>query len=627
MRCTVAHVLPLVLITSALAACSPDASDGTGTGTFSGAGGTGGNDSSGKGGGNGDGGSSSSSPTGGPSVTTGDGGSDTSGSSQGGGAPCAAGTILCNGATKQVCDGNGGFSEETDCNPGVCVPTLGCTVCAPNSGTCAGEVSTVCKADGSGFETYTCDPVQGVTCNAASGHCEGACAPEGLGSSYIGCEYYPTVTVNTALQNTFLSSMGTFAVAVANTSAEPTNVQVHRGGALVSNVAVPPNSVQIIGLPWVFELKDSTASTLVVDGAYRLRTTRPVTVYQYNPIEYTTPNGNTYTNDASLLLPSNAWTGNYRVAARNSWLFEDGGISYPGFYSVVAKQDGTTVTLSPSATGAAIRAGGGLPDNGSGTVVLNEGDVLQVLSGASGFNPDPIDLTGTLVSADKPVQVFGGHDCTYIPYGTPACDHLEESMPPIETLATKYIVTPPLIPTGGATPKAEMVRVIAIEAGTTITYDPPQAAPTTLANPGDFFEIDQTVADFVISTDKPVLVSQYMLSQDAGGGSGDPAMALAVATEQYRSSYLFHAPTNYEVNYVNITAPTAATVTLDGAAVSGFTPIGASGFGIARVGLNNAGDGNHTITGTMPFGISVYGYGQYTSYWYPGGLDLDKGTN
>jgi len=25
-----------------------------------------------------------------------------------------------------------------------------------------------------------------------------------------------------------------------------------------------------------------------------------------------------------------------------------------------------------------------------------------------------------------------------------------------------------------------------------------------------------------------------------------------------------------------------------------------------------------------PIGISVYGYGQYTSYWYPGGLDLEE---
>lgn len=36
-----------------------------------------------------------------------------------------------------------------------------------------------------------------------------------------------------------------------------------------------------------------------------------------------------------------------------------------------------------------------------------------------------------------------------------------------------------------------------------------------------------------------------------------------------------------------------------------------------------AGDGNHMIQGNQAFGITVYGYGQYTSYWYPGGLDLN----
>ena len=35
-------------------------------------------------------------------------------------------------------------------------------------------------------------------------------------------------------------------------------------------------------------------------------------------------------------------------------------------------------------------------------------------------------------------------------------------------------------------------------------------------------------------------------------------------------------------------------------------------------------DGNHNIQGDMAFGITVYGYGQYTSYWYPGGLDLSN---
>lgn len=46
---------------------------------------------------------------------------------------------------------------------------------------------------------------------------------------------------------------------------------------------------------------------------------------------------------------------------------------------------------------------------------------------------------------------------------------------------------------------------------------------------------------------------------------------------------------------------------------------------MSRVLLGNgpAGDGNHSMSANDPFGITVYGYGQYTSYWYAGGLDLN----
>jgi hypothetical protein len=197
-------------------------------------------------------------------------------------------------------------------------------------------------------------------------------------------------------------------------------------------------------------------------------------------------------------------------------------------------------------------------------------------------------------------------------------------MLPIETLAKKYIVTPPLIPTGGNIPKAQMIRIIATEAATTLTYDPAQpGAPAMLANPGDWAEIAVNVNDFEIESDKKIMVAQYMQGQQAGGNSGDPAMALAVATEQYRTKYLVHAPIQYESNYVNITAPMGAAITLDGVAVGGFKAIGATGFGVARVKMGNNVDGNHDLLGDKAFGVSVYGYGQYTSYWYPGGLDLE----
>jgi hypothetical protein len=196
-------------------------------------------------------------------------------------------------------------------------------------------------------------------------------------------------------------------------------------------------------------------------------------------------------------------------------------------------------------------------------------------------------------------------------------------MLPIETLGSNYLVTPPLI--SADTEKARMVRVVAVEDDTTISYEPPQAgAPTTLANAGDYFEIPETLESFLIEADRRINVAEYMLGQAHSGDTGDPAMVLSVPVEQYRTNYLFHAPTNYEANYVNITAPTRATVNLDGYPVAAGTPIGASGYSVIQMQLDNGGNGNHFIDATDRVGISVYGYGQYTSYWYPGGLELTQ---
>ncbi|MCA9691308.1 MAG: IgGFc-binding protein, partial [Myxococcales bacterium] len=389
----------------------------------------------------------------------------------------------------------------------------------------------------------------------------------------------------------------------------------------------PADSVQIIALPDVNELilptiQQSGPSVLVPDGAYRLRSTQPVTVYQYNPLQYQVGNTFSFTNDASVLLPVNTWTGSYRVVSRNHWVIQ--GFNLPGFYAVTASQDGTTVTITPSATGGTVFAGGGVQANGAGVVMLDEGDVLEVVTASAGGQPDLSDLTGTLIEADKPVQVIGGHKCTRVPINVEACDHLEESIPPLETQASEYIVTAPLIPTQPM-PKVEMVRVIAVEDNTMVSYDPPIGGPTMLANAGDYFEIALNDQDFQITAaeEKKIIVAQYMVGQNGGGNSGDPAMTLAVATEQFRDYYLVHAPTNYEFSYANVIAPDGATVDVDGMNIGNWTPIGNTGYSVARVTLSNAGDGNHRFNGDQKFGVSVYGYGQYTSYWYPGGQDLE----
>jgi hypothetical protein len=436
-----------------------------------------------------------------------------------------------------------------------------------------------------------------------------------LGKSYIGCDYYPTVTLNSQIAELGGFDQFHFAVAVSNTSSTAATLTITQGATAIVTQDVAANSVAVIFLPWT-DLRTATgATTMLASGAYRLRSTQPVTVYQFNPLEYCSGGYCSYANDASLLLPVNAWGIKYMVASRNTW--EWNGFNLPGFYAVVASQDGTTVTFAPSATGSSVRGGAGVADNGTGSVTLNRGDTLQVLSGVS----TAADLTGTMVSADKPIQVFGGHACTFIPADVGYCDHLEESMFPVPTLSTQYVVSPPSLPTLSQ-PKPFFVRAIAVEAATTLQYDPPNGGwPAALANVGDYVELDSAV-DFNIKADKRILVSQYMKGQDAGGGSGDPAMALAVTTGQFRKDYLFHSPVNYTTNYVNVTAPAGAVVTLDGAAMAGFAPVGGTGMSVARVMVSNGGDGNHRISCPQPIGISVYGYGDYTSYWYPGGLNL-----
>ncbi len=553
-------------------------------------------------------------------------GPSTLGSRDGGGGDddggtCPAGMSRCIDGDWMTCN-NGAWQLLEDC-PKACADGLGCTFCEPNTGVCNGETATMCKPDGSDYIDVFCDPVQGMSCDVDTGLCMGDCAPQLLGQSYIGCEYYPTVTGNE------VDGLFTYAVAISNTSGVAANIQIDGGALTAPDIfTVAPSSVQVRVLPWVPNLKACTSSgqlecgvpqvwsSSVPGGAYHLRSDHPVTVYQFNPLDYVSASSTySYTNDASLLMPVNVMTGNYAVASWPTWASGLG--SMPGLIAITATRDSTTVTVSPR--GATVAGTGvvALSPGVSQSFGLDAGGVLQLFTAAGS------DTTGTMISANQPVQVIGGHYCTQVPIGVTACDHLEESMFPIETLGAEYIITAPAVPSI-PTGKVEIIRIIAIEDNTTLTYDPPQSAAGTLATAGSFIEIVGNATSFSITADKKILVAQLMEGQDAGGGTGDPAMALAVPTGQYRTEYLFHAPVNYETNYVNITAPTGASITLDGSTtpLTGFEAIGSTGYGLLRVTLDNSGDGNHRLEGDEPFGISVYGYGQYTSFWYPGGLDL-----
>ena len=65
-----------------------------------------------------------------------------------------------------------------------------------------------------------------------------------------------------------------------------------------------------------------------------------------------------------------------------------------------------------------------------------------------------------------------------------------------------------------------------------------------------------------------------------------------------------------------------AQVTLDGSPLNAAAVPISSGFSVARAKLGPGTSGAHVLNSDKPVGIQVMGYGSYTSYQYPGGLNL-----
>jgi hypothetical protein len=199
---------------------------------------------------------------------------------------------------------------------------------------------------------------------------------------------------------------------------------------------------------------------------------------------------------------------------------------------------------------------------------------------------------------------------------------------PAETLGKEYVVTVPAGPDGAKSP-GQWVRIVGNIDGTTLTFDPAINGGSATINAAGVLDLGIQAGDFKVSGDHEFIVETFMQGgsvvdpqTEVGKQKGDPSQSLATAIEQYRDTYVFLAPQDYDVNFVNIMAPPGTAVTLDGQNVpeSNFSAVGGSGVSVARVQL--AATGTHTLKSTKPVGIQVYGYGQYTSYQYPGGLNL-----
>mmetsp|Transcript_32673 Transcript_32673/g.68123 ORF Transcript_32673/g.68123 Transcript_32673/m.68123 type:complete len:195 (+) Transcript_32673:1052-1636(+) len=133
---------------------------------------------------------------------------------------------------------------------------------------------------------------------------------------------------------------------------------------------------------------------------------------------------------------------------------------------------------------------------------------------------------GWYVEADKPVALFSGVKCTAAGTDSNACDILYEQIMPEETLARNYVGCPTLTrPLGcsGGDCAVDIFQLIATEDSTDVSFSSSQPGVGTFAslNEGDVLEYSSNVPHSISST-KPLYLSQVLVSQNSGAGTGDP---------------------------------------------------------------------------------------------------------
>ena len=344
---------------------------------------------------------------------------------------------------------------------------------------------------------------------------------------------------------------------------------------------------------------------------------------------------------SSLILPSNTLGREYTVASirsmSNSTSNATNGSPAGSQFTVVGVENATTVEITPTAPDVNNTRTVGVPF----TVTLNKGDVYQYRTSFSN------DVTGTkvrsLASATvscKPIAVFSGSswttlNCTNASGG----DNLFQQLMPKSAWGKNYVTAP------FADRQYDVFRIIVDDPTTIVTLNGAALNPGTLIN-GTYYEFTSTTGN-VISTNKPVMVIQYLISQTCdsrNNGStganapfpGDPEMVIINPIEQTLNDVtvvsahrdLTPPQTNITKHFFTIIMKSNATASLriDGAVpTANFIPIGTSGYSYIQQNVTSTttlANPSHRITADSGFIALAYGLGNVESYGYNAGTNV-----
>lgn len=327
-------------------------------------------------------------------------------------------------------------------------------------------------------------------------------------------------------------------------------------------------------------------------------------------------NNKRHSSDATDLIQKDALGTKYLIACYDG-LKVWPGLFYYSVFAVMATEDNTSVSITPSVT---TNAGepAGVPFN----ITLNKGQVYYVRALAN--------LTGSWVSVNndcKKIAVFSGAEVNYAPShilpGTGSGDQFYEQLFPVNAFGKEFITTK----LKGR--NVYVARVYAAYDNTIINIDGVNAATI---NAGKFYEYESLNQPRYVKTSNPSEVMMFACSveYDTLQGSsnvGDPTMFTIPPLEQALTESIFISPqtTGLTIHKVNVLCKTANaySTVLDGVNIGDSFHI-VTGNPVYSYAAMETTAGQHRITNPNGFIAYAYGFGDHQGYGYCTGSGVKR---
>ena len=160
------------------------------------------------------------------------------------------------------------------------------------------------------------------------------------------------------------------------------------------------------------------------------------------------------------------------------------------------------------------------------------------------------DLTGARIITDKPISMFSGHGCAYVPYDYGNCGYLIEQIPPTVYLGKVHYVAPL------ATRRTYTLKVLAV-------YDSTQIMIYCNGSKSYIYNFNEQSHTYItfysqqycaIHSNKDIMIAQF-----SGTDGEDPSMGLIPGSNNFASKFRFpisgfrySSSSFYSSNFINI---------------------------------------------------------------------------